>query len=165
MVQTTHAAIFIGVFAEPCPKHIIPYTHIMINRRCLLTLKTWSPLNSLKFTRNYGTTQLTSFDERWKKLTQAEKDLVAKEYEHLQKGDWRSLTIDQKRIRIILKIKDYVYFHIFILVYTIAYGVPEIKDSKEGLKIAFTTLGLIGVAVGLFAFLRSFGTIINLFSI
>jgi hypothetical protein len=42
---------------------------------------------------------MTAFDERWKKLTQAEKDLVAKEYEHLQKGDWKSLTIDQKRIR------------------------------------------------------------------
>lgn len=42
---------------------------------------------------------MTTFDERWKKLTQAEKDLVAKEYEHLQKGDWKSLTVDQKRIR------------------------------------------------------------------
>ena len=42
---------------------------------------------------------LTAFDRRWQKLTQAEKDLVAKEYEHLQKGDWKGLTIDQKRIR------------------------------------------------------------------
>lgn len=49
-----------------------------------------------------NSSQMTSFDERWKKLTQAEKDLVAKEYEHLQKGDWKSLTIDQKRIRKIL---------------------------------------------------------------
>ena len=46
-----------------------------------------------------SSSQLSAFDERWKKLTQAEKDLVAKEYEHLQKGDWKSLTIDQKRIR------------------------------------------------------------------
>lgn len=49
--------------------------------------------------RPFSSSQLTGFDERWKKLTQAEKDLVAKEYEHLQKGDWKSLTIDQKRIR------------------------------------------------------------------
>ena len=45
----------------------------------------------------------------------------------------------------------------FYLVYTIAYGVPEVKDSKEGLKVGLTTLSLIGVAVGLFAFLRTFG--------
>jgi hypothetical protein len=64
-------------------------------------------LQSLKltyFNRNYSastlnSSKMTAFDERWKKLTQAEKDLVAKEYEHLQKGDWKSLTIDQKRIR------------------------------------------------------------------
>ena len=47
----------------------------------------------------YSSARLTAFDERWSKLTQAEKDLVAKEYEHLQKDDWKSLTIDQKRIR------------------------------------------------------------------
>jgi len=57
----------------------------------------------LNLSRNFASvainSQMTTFDERWKKLTQAEKDLVAKEYEHLQKGDWKSLTIDQKRIR------------------------------------------------------------------
>ena len=41
--------------------------------------------------------------------------------------------------------------------YTIAYGVPEVKDPKEKMKIALSTVGLIGVAVGLFAFIRSFG--------
>lgn len=49
----------------------------------------------------------------------------------------------------------------FVLVYTIAYGIPEIKDSKERIKIALSTVGLIGVAVGLFAFIRSFGKIIK----
>lgn len=76
--------------------------HIMLNR--LSTLKPASLVfnsqsASSLLRRSFATTQLTSFDERWKKLTQAEKDLVAKEYEHLQKGDWKSLTIDQKRIR------------------------------------------------------------------
>ena len=58
----------------------------------------------------------------------------------------------------------FIYLYLFTsallsiyLVYTIAYGVPEVKDSKEGLKIGLTTLSLIGVAVGLFAFLRTFG--------
>lgn len=46
---------------------------------------------------------------------------------------------------------------LLLLVYTIAYGAPEIKDPKEGVKIALSTLSLIGVAVGLFAFARSFG--------
>lgn len=41
--------------------------------------------------------------------------------------------------------------------YTIAYGVPEFKDPKEGLKIALATASLVGVAVGIFAFLRTFG--------
>jgi uncharacterized membrane protein HdeD (DUF308 family) len=44
-----------------------------------------------------------------------------------------------------------------LLVYTIAYGVPEVKDPKETMKIVLSTVGLIGVAVGLFAFIRSFG--------
>ena len=65
------------------------------------------PRLSSQFLQNFRTSissrrsfaQMTTFDERWNKLTQAEKDLVAKEYEHLQKGDWKSLTIDQKRIR------------------------------------------------------------------
>ena len=48
-----------------------------------------------------------------------------------------------------------------VLVYTIAYGIPEIKDSKERMKIVLSTAGLIGVAVGLFAFIRSFGKIIK----
>lgn len=62
----------------------------------------FSPFNlnsSRKFASVAVNSQMTTFDERWKKLTQAEKDLVAKEYDHLQKGDWKSLTIDQKRIR------------------------------------------------------------------
>lgn len=59
---------------------------------------------SLTFPRSFS--QMTTFDERWNKLTQAEKDLVAKEYEHLQKGDWKSLTIDQKRIRNPIIIKE-----------------------------------------------------------
>ncbi len=48
---------------------------------------------------SHSAPNLTAFDERWQKLTQAERDLVAKEYEHLQRGDWKGLTIDQKRIR------------------------------------------------------------------
>lgn len=64
------------------------------------SLLKFSPLNlTRKFASVAINSQMTTFDERWKKLTQAEKDLVAKEYEHLQKGDWKSLTIDQKRIR------------------------------------------------------------------
>jgi hypothetical protein len=39
----------------------------------------------------------------------------------------------------------------------LAYGVPEVKDPKEGWKIAGLTLALVGVSAGLFAFVRSFG--------
>lgn len=75
----------------------------MLPLHCRRRLLPASPLH-FKFAfprRSFASSsaQLSAFDERWKKLTQAEKDLVAKEYEHLQKGDWKSLTIDQKRIR------------------------------------------------------------------
>lgn len=45
------------------------------------------------------------------------------------------------------------------LVYTIAYGAPEVKDPRENVKIFMTTMALIGVGIGLFALARSFGTI------
>lgn len=44
------------------------------------------------------------------------------------------------------------------LVYTIAYGSPEIKDGSEGKKVFLGTVGFLAASVGLFAFLRSFGT-------
>ena len=72
----------------------------MLHRRLILNLST-TPKSFLlrSFSSPSSSSRLTAFDERWKKLTQAEKDLVAKEYEHLQKGDWKGLTVDQKRIR------------------------------------------------------------------
>lgn len=80
------------------------FTYTMLRPRfpqlSLLKLSSSSPFTRRAFaSASLNSSQMTSFDERWKKLTQAEKDLVAKEYEHLQKGDWKSLTIDQKRIR------------------------------------------------------------------
>lgn len=51
-----------------------------------------------------------------------------------------------------------IYFVLNLLVYTIAYGVEERKDPKEGRKVFATTMALVGVALGLFAFIRSFGT-------
>lgn len=68
----------------------------MLRPRLCLSLSSSFPRRSFA---SVASNQLTNFDERWNKLTQAEKDLVAKEYEHLQKGDWKSLTIDQKRVR------------------------------------------------------------------
>ncbi len=43
--------------------------------------------------------RLSSFEERWLKLGQAEREQIAAEYESLQKADWKNLTIDQKKIR------------------------------------------------------------------
>lgn len=76
----------------------------MFQRRLISSLNS-IPLRSTNFNKisrvfaSSSSSQLTAFEERWNKLTQAEKELVAKEYEHLQKGDWKSLTVDQKRIR------------------------------------------------------------------
>ena len=50
-----------------------------------------------------------------------------------------------------------IFFLFPFKVYTISYGVPERKDPKEGRKIFATTIALVGVAAGLFAFIRSFG--------
>lgn len=52
--------------------------------------------------------RLSAFEERWLKLTQAEKDQIAAEYETLQRSDWKSLTIDQKKIRKKIKLQGFV---------------------------------------------------------
>jgi len=49
------------------------------------------------------------------------------------------------------------------LVYTIAYGSPEVKDPNENRKVLFGVAALMLGSVGLFAFLRSFGTYNNIF--
>ena len=43
------------------------------------------------------------------------------------------------------------------LVYTVAYGVPEVVDPKEGRKIAAVTVALLGASAALFLYIRSFG--------
>ena len=55
--------------------------------------------------------RLSSFEERWLKLSQAEKEQIAAEYESLQKADWKNLTIDQKKIR---KCSWNVFFDFFV---------------------------------------------------
>lgn len=43
--------------------------------------------------------QASGFDDRWRKLSQTERDQVAVEFEPLQRSDWNALTLDQKKMR------------------------------------------------------------------
>jgi hypothetical protein len=52
-----------------------------------------------KFAFSSYAPRLSSFEQRWVKLSQAEKEQIAVEYESFQKADWKNLTIDQKKIR------------------------------------------------------------------
>lgn len=44
-----------------------------------------------------ATHEISAFDLKWKALSDVEKDSVTKEYEELQKGDWRKLSLEQKK--------------------------------------------------------------------
>lgn len=41
----------------------------------------------------------TGFEAQWRKLTEAERDVVEKEYQELGKSDWKKLTFEQMRAR------------------------------------------------------------------
>jgi hypothetical protein len=39
----------------------------------------------------------TGFESQWRQLSEAERDVVEKEYQEIGKGDWHKLTFDQMR--------------------------------------------------------------------
>lgn len=88
----------------------------------------------------------TEFDKKWKKLSSEEQDALAKDFLPLQSQDWKTLTMEQKKN-----------------LYTIAFGVPEIRDPNEKWKVFAGTLAAIGVGLGAFYIVRLFGKIIILF--
>lgn len=125
-------------------------TLVNITRRSL----TSSVSNSSSTTFNFPKIKETGFESQWRKLPEAERDEVEKDYVELGKKDWRQLTFDQMRAR---KKNINLSFINAGLVYTIAYGSPEVKDPNENRKVVFGVAALMLGSVGLFAFLRSFG--------
>lgn len=88
----------------------------------------------------------TEFDRKWKKLSSEEQDALAKDFLPLQSQDWKILTMEQKKN-----------------LYTIAFGVPEIRDPNEKWKVFAGTLAALGVGLGAFYTVRLFGKTIILF--
>lgn len=88
-------------------------------------------------------------------MSEAERDKVEKEYLDVGKKDWHQLTFDQMRACTLL---IFSAVHLIPVVYTIAYGSPDQKDPNESKKVFFGTVAMLGASIGLFAFIRSFGT-------
>ncbi len=54
-----------------------------------------------------------NFEARWRAMNDSERKQIARDYEPLQKMDWKSLNLDQKKIRN-NKMRDFVLFLIQI---------------------------------------------------
>lgn len=84
----------------------------------------------------------TDFDRKWKRLSAEEQDALAKDFLPLQSQDWKKLTMEQKKN-----------------LYTIAFGIPEIKDPNEKWKVFAGTAVVVGLALSAFYTVRLFGKI------
>jgi cytochrome c oxidase subunit 4 len=93
----------------------------------------------------------TGFEKKWPTLEEGEKHAIEMQLQDLERGDWHHLTKDQMRNSI--PFTDQFLF----LVYTAAYGLPEIKDKHEGKKLFAGVLAIMGISYGIFEFVRSFG--------
>lgn len=78
------------------------------------------------------------FDRRWARLNEDEKKDLASEYESFQSKDWKTLSSDQKRA-----------------LYTIAYGLPEVKNPNEKYYVLFGVIVVISLGTLTFAGIRS----------
>ena len=79
------------------PTHLQMRT-VLVNmtRRSLLSS---SVSKSSSATFNFPKIKETGFESQWRKLSEAERDDVEKDYIELGKKDWRQLTFDQMRAR------------------------------------------------------------------
>jgi cytochrome c oxidase subunit 4 len=85
---------------------------------------------------------LSNVEAQWEHISRDEQIQVHRQLEALQKKDWKTLSIDEKKAA-----------------YYIAFGPhgprTAVSPPGTGLKVALGTVGLIGVAAALFAAIRS----------
>ncbi|KAI8092578.1 cytochrome c oxidase subunit IV [Halteromyces radiatus] len=94
--------------------------------------------------RNASTVAVQNLEGRWKTLSTAEQNTIAKQLEEAQKGDWKALTADEKKAS-----------------YYIAFGPHGPREPLTGpghtQKVIAGTLAVLAVSGGLFALIRTGG--------
>ena len=55
--------------------------------------------------RNASTVSVQNIETRWKTLSAAEQNTIAKQLEEAQKGDWKVLSLDEKKAACELQVK------------------------------------------------------------
>lgn len=83
----------------------------------------------------------TEFDRKWRGMSRDEKEALTNEYLPIQNGDWKGLTMEQKRN-----------------LYTIAFGAPEEADPGKAFRVFMGTLAVCGLAYAMFLVTRLFAT-------
>ncbi|KAI8066850.1 cytochrome c oxidase subunit IV [Gongronella butleri] len=94
--------------------------------------------------RNASTVAVQNLEARWKTLSTAEQNTIAKQLEEAQKGDWKVLSADEKKAS-----------------YYIAFGPHGPREPITGpghtQKVFLGVVGVLAASAGLFALIRSGG--------
>ncbi|KAI9304467.1 cytochrome c oxidase subunit IV [Cunninghamella echinulata] len=94
--------------------------------------------------RNASTVAVQNLEARWKTLSTAEQNTIAKQLEEAQKADWKALSVDEKKAS-----------------YYIAFGPHGPREPITGpghtAKVLGGVAGVLAVSGGLFALIRSGG--------
>ncbi|ORZ19628.1 cytochrome c oxidase subunit IV [Absidia repens] len=94
--------------------------------------------------RNASTVAVQNLEGRWKTLSTAEQNTIAKQLEEVQKADWKAISADEKKAA-----------------YYIAFGAHGPREPLTGpnhtSKVVGGTIAVLAVSGALFAFIRSQG--------
>ncbi|CAE6414993.1 Cytochrome c oxidase polypeptide 5, mitochondrial OS=Neurospora crassa (strain ATCC 24698 / 74-OR23-1A / CBS 708,71 / DSM 1257 / FGSC 987) GN=cya-4 PE=3 SV=2 [Rhizoctonia solani AG-1 IB] len=124
--------------------NVLRASRIAARPRTLLAVRaastTVSPIRS-----SNSAVSLANVEAQWERLSSEEQVEVHRELEALQKRDWKTLSIDEKKAA-----------------YFVAFGPhgPRTPVTPEGqtLKVIAGTLAVIGLAAGAFGIVRSYGS-------
>ncbi|CAO3596964.1 unnamed protein product [Absidia cylindrospora] len=116
--------------------------------------------------RNASTVAVQNLEGRWKTLSTAEQNTIAKQLEEVQKADWKAISADEKKaacklLLFLSKSEIHTFsLSLFSLDY-IAFGAHGPREPLTGpnhtAKVIGGTLAVIAVSGALFAFIRSQG--------
>ncbi|KAJ2963601.1 hypothetical protein NQZ79_g1387 [Umbelopsis isabellina] len=82
-----------------------------------------------------------NIESRWKSLSQTEQNTIAKQLEEAQKGDWKQLSLEEK------KAAYYIAFG--------AHGPREpLTQPGHGMKVLIGTIGVVAASTALFYVIR-----------
>lgn len=77
-------------------KLILPKAFCQFSQSCYSTATSAVGSAASRF-KAFPNVKETGFESQWRQLSEAERDVVEKEYQEIGKGDWHKLTFDQMR--------------------------------------------------------------------